>query len=78
MVPSFSTVIQYSKGSCSAEKLIIPVPKKAHPTENNDFRPVALISVMMNCLEKCVASMLKEDVNNKLDHYSLLTCRDGV
>lgn len=49
------------------QTVIIPVPKIANPTENNDFRPVALTSVVMECLEKCVVSMLKADVNSKLD-----------
>lgn len=46
---------------------VIPIPKKANQTENNDFRPVALTSLVMNDLDKCVMSMLKEDVNSKLD-----------
>lgn len=32
--------------------VIIPLPKKVNPTENNDFRPVALTSVIMKCFEK--------------------------
>ncbi|KAF7646764.1 hypothetical protein LDENG_00182510, partial [Lucifuga dentata] len=61
---SLDTQTVYS--NCS-RSVIIPVPKKAHPTENNDFRAVALTSVVMKCFEKCVVAMLKEDVNSRLD-----------
>lgn len=49
------------------KSLIIPVPKIARPLDNNDFRPVALTSVIMKCFEKCVVSMLKAGVADKLD-----------
>ncbi len=47
--------------------LIIPIPKIARPLEKNDFRPVALTSVIMKCFEKCVVSMLKAEVASNLD-----------
>jgi hypothetical protein len=31
---------------------IVPVPKKAKVTELNDYRPVALTSVIMKCFER--------------------------
>lgn len=39
--------------------VIIPIPKKPHPSENNDFRPVALTSIIMKCFEKYIVSILK-------------------
>ncbi len=42
------------------------MPKIACPRENNDFRPIALMSIVMKCFEKCMVSMLKADVNNHL------------
>jgi hypothetical protein len=33
---------------------IVPVPKKAKVTELNDYRPVALTSVIMKCFERLV------------------------
>ena len=35
---------------------IIPIAKKSHPTQLNDFRPVALTSIAMKCLEKIMKS----------------------
>ncbi len=43
------------------KSLIVPVPK------NNDFRPIALTSIVMKWFEECMVSMLKADVNNHLD-----------
>lgn len=48
---------------------IIPVPKKSPPTCNNDFRPVALTSVIMKCLEKIVKNRLLRQVNDFQDNY---------
>jgi hypothetical protein len=33
---------------------MVPVPKKANITELNDYRPVALTSVIMKCFERLV------------------------
>ena len=35
------------KSSC-----IVPIPKKGRPSQNNDYRPVALASLVMKCLER--------------------------
>ena len=37
---------------------IVPVPKKSEPAELNDYRPVALTSVVMKCLERLVLCRL--------------------
>jgi hypothetical protein len=34
--------------------IIVPVPKKPRPSELNDYRPVALTSVIMKCMERVV------------------------
>lgn len=49
--------------------IITPVPKKPCPQENNDFRTVALTSVVMKCLEKLTVSKVHEDVGPQLDPY---------
>ena len=41
------------------DSIIIPVPKKACCKENNDYRPVALTSIVMKCFEKIFVSLLK-------------------
>ncbi len=43
------------------KSLIIHVPKMPRPVDNNDFRPIALTSVVMKCFEKCMVSMLREN-----------------
>jgi hypothetical protein len=40
--------------TCFKMSTIVPVPKKAKVAELNDFRPVALTSVIMNGSERLV------------------------
>ena len=49
--------------------IIIPVPKKASCKENNDYRPVALTSLVMKCFEKIMISFLKTEVGGFLDPF---------
>ena len=42
---------------------IKPVPKKPIPTCNNDFRPIALTSVLMKCFEQILKSRLLSFLN---------------
>ncbi|KAI2644006.1 RNA-directed DNA polymerase from mobile element jockey [Labeo rohita] len=49
--------------------IITPVPKKSCPQENNDFRPIALTSVVMKCMEKLIMSQLIKEVGSQLDPY---------
>ena len=47
--------------------LIIPVPKVPCPSENKDFRPIALTSCVMKCFERIVVNILKQEVAPSLD-----------
>ena len=49
------------------EACIIPVPKSATANEMNDFRPVALTSIPMKCLERLVLRLLKKHTEKHLD-----------
>lgn len=49
--------------------VITSIPKKTRPFENNDFRPVALTSIVMKCFEKYIVSILKSEVSSKLDPW---------
>lgn len=49
--------------------IIIPVPKKPCPMENNDFRPVALTSIVMKSFESIMAGNLRSEVQHLLDPY---------
>ena len=46
---------------------ICPVPKKTNPASLNDYRPIALTSVIMKCFEKIVLRMLKTQAEPELD-----------
>ena len=49
------------------EACIIPVPKSVKASEKNDFRPVALTSVPMKCLERLILKQLKQFTEQSLD-----------
>ncbi|KAL0151881.1 hypothetical protein M9458_052882 [Cirrhinus mrigala] len=53
--------------SCFKHSTIIPVPKKPKITGLNDYRPVALTSVIMKSLEKLVLAYLKDITGPLLD-----------
>lgn len=54
---------------------MIPLPKKTCPKECNDFRPVALTSVLMKSLERIICPILTRSVQSKLDQYQFAyTC----
>ena len=46
---------------------IIPVPKRSNPTANNDYRPVALTSIVMKCFERIIKKILLDYVSQLLD-----------
>ncbi|KAG5279123.1 hypothetical protein AALO_G00106350 [Alosa alosa] len=46
---------------------LTPVPKKPHPSELNDYRPVALTSHVMKTMERLVLGMLRPQVRHALD-----------
>ncbi len=47
--------------------IIIPVPKKPRPTELNHYRPVALTSIIVKCLEKLLLKTILPAVYLQLD-----------
>ena len=48
---------------------IIPVPKRSPPTCLNDYRPVALTSVIMKCFEKVIKAFLWKQVAKFADNH---------
>ena len=48
---------------------IIPVPKKPRPTELNHYRPIALTSIIMKCLEKLLLNTILPLVTPHLDPF---------
>ena len=55
-----SIPIQSVVPTCFKMATIVPVPKKAKVTELNDYRPIALTSVIMKCFERLV----KDDITS--------------
>ncbi len=53
--------------SCFKRSTIIPIPKKPKITGPNDYRPVALTSVVMRSFEKLVLAYLKDITAPLLD-----------
>lgn len=49
------------------ESTIFPVPKKSPVTCLNDFRPIALTSVLMSCLEQLVLDYIKREIPASVD-----------
>ncbi|XP_061107793.1 receptor-interacting serine/threonine-protein kinase 4-like [Conger conger] len=46
---------------------LIPVPKKPHPSQLNNYRPVALTSHMMKTMERLLLNILRPQVRHALD-----------
>ncbi len=64
MCPFYTLSTCPSKGLCMA---LIPIPKKSKITGLNDYRPVALTSVVMKSFEKLVLAHLKDITGPLLD-----------
>ncbi len=60
--------------SCFKCSIIIPIPKKSKIEGLNDYRPVALLSVVMKSFEKQVMAHLKEITGPSLDSLQF-ACR---
>ncbi len=64
--------------SCFKCSTIIPVPKKPQTTGLNNYRPVALTSVVMKSFERLVLAYLKASTGPLLDPCSLPTEQTGL
>ncbi len=74
LAPALCKIFQQSLDNACIPTLwktseIIPVPKKSPPTCKNDYRPVALTSIMMKCLERIVKTILCEQVKQFMDPF---------
>lgn len=47
--------------------MVVPVPKSSRPTTLNDFRPMALTSIIMKILEKLVWLEILKNTGSSLD-----------
>lgn len=74
LAPVFSTIFNTSLSQCTVPQcfkcsIIIPVPKSSKITCLNDFRPVALTSVVMKAFEQIILAYLKSCTSLKMDSY---------
>uniref|UniRef100_A0A6I8QMV9 Reverse transcriptase domain-containing protein n=1 Tax=Xenopus tropicalis TaxID=8364 RepID=A0A6I8QMV9_XENTR len=72
LAPVFTEIFNISLSqsvipTCFKESIIVPVPKKPLPTSLNDYRPVALTSVVMKCFELLVRDFIISSLPNSLD-----------
>ena len=72
LAPIFTRIFNWSLELCEVPSCfkcstIIPVPKKTSITGLNDYRPVALTSVVMKSFERLVLSHLKDIIGPLLD-----------
>lgn len=68
--PNFSLyfpVVSRATENIWKQSTVIPVAKHNHPKVLNDFRPVALTSLVMKCFEKLVKKVVLTKTENLLD-----------
>ena len=70
----FSILFNWSLKDCSVpavwkNSIICPVPKKTKPTCLNDYRPVALTSVVMKCFERIVLGQIVQQTQKRMDPH---------
>ena len=68
----FTRLFQQSFNDCYVPRLwklstIVPVPKKKAPAVMNDYRPVALTSIPMKCVERIALKHLKQETAEHQD-----------
>eukprot|EP00061_Rhincodon_typus_P009605 g33236.t1 len=56
------SLLQAKVPTCFKKTTIIPVPKKAHATCLNNYRPAALIFTIINCFERLVMAYVNSSV----------------
>ena len=70
----FADIFNRSLSTCRVpnifkKSIIIPVPKKSTISQLNDYRPVALTSVIMKAFERLVLQYIKSSLPPSLDPY---------
>ena len=60
--------------TCFKMATIFPAPKKVKVTKLNDYRPVALTSVIMKCFERLVKDHITSTLPDTLDLLQFAYC----
>uniref|UniRef100_A0A3B3HAC9 Reverse transcriptase domain-containing protein n=1 Tax=Oryzias latipes TaxID=8090 RepID=A0A3B3HAC9_ORYLA len=79
--PTFTNIFNLSLAqevipSCLKSATIIPVPKTSPTTSLNDYRPVALTSVIMKCFERLMLSHIRDNLATDLDTHQFAYCKN--
>lgn len=53
--------------TCFKQSIIVPVPKKQQPACHNDYRPVALTSIVMKCFERLMRDHITSSLPATID-----------
>ena len=61
------SLLQSVVPTCLKKSTIIPIPKKSKASCLNDYRPVALTSIVMKCFERLVKSFITSSLPDSLD-----------
>ena len=61
------SLAEHSIPSVWKSSIICPVPKKSNPTCDNDYRPVALTSLVMKGFERLMITQLQAEVSKYVD-----------
>ena len=72
LAPVFTTIFNLSLAqsvvpTCFKSSIVVPVPKIASPACMNDYRPVALTSVVMKCFERLVKDNICSVLPSSMD-----------
>ncbi|XP_062844896.1 uncharacterized protein LOC134303416 [Trichomycterus rosablanca] len=72
LAPVFTVIFNLSLTQCIVpacfkQSVIVPVPKKNQPACLNDFRPVALTSVVMKCFERIIRDFITSSLPDSMD-----------
>ena len=62
-----NSLLQSVVPTCLEKSTIIPIPKKSKASCLNDYRPVALTSIVMKCFERLVKSFITSSLPDSLD-----------
>ena len=79
LAPVFTIIFNLSLAqstvpTCFKVSTIIPVPKNASPAGMNDYRPVALTTVVMKCFERLVKDHICSSLQSTLDPLQFAYC----
>lgn len=67
LTPVLMVIFNLSLSQCIVptsfkQSIIVPIPRKPHPSTLNDYRPIALTSVIMKCFERLIKTSITSSI----------------